>query len=76
MEDYAQLCISACEGHALFSEEWTLSPGESGTLARYVLIAALNRTRRLGRRLAAVFALLSCSCRVQTVGVDHRPVGR
>jgi hypothetical protein len=45
-------------------------------LARYVLVAALNRARRLGRRLAAVFALLSCSCRAQTVGLDHRPVGR
>ena len=63
--------------HALSSaEEWTLWPSESGTFARYVLVAVLNRTRRLGRRLAAVFALLSCSCRAQTVGLDHRPVGR
>jgi len=45
-------------------------------LVRYVLVAALNRVRRLGCRLAAVFALLSCSCRAQTVGLDHRPVGR
>jgi hypothetical protein len=43
---------------------------------RYVLVAALNRARRLGRRLAAVFALLSCSCRAQAVGLGHRLVGR
>jgi hypothetical protein len=41
-------------------------------------LAALNRARRLGRRLAAVFALLACSCRAQTVGLDHpaRRAGR
>ena len=62
--------------HALSSaEEWTLWPSESGTFARYVLVAVLNRTRRLGRRLAAVFALLSCSCRAQTVGL-HYSAGR
>lgn len=35
-------------------------------------------TCRLGRRLAAVFALLSCSYRAQTVGLDHpaRRAGR
>jgi len=59
-----------CTDSALISaEEWTLFPGESGTFAKYVLVAALNRTRRLGRRLAAVFAVLSCSCGAQTVGL-------
>jgi hypothetical protein len=42
----------------------------------YVLVPALNRAHQLRRRLAAVPALLSCGCRKQTVGVDHRPVGR
>jgi len=68
-----------CTDSALISaEEWTLFPGESGTFAKYVLVAALNRTRRLGRRLAAVFALLSRSCGAQTVGPDHpaRRAGR
>ena len=32
--------------------------------------------RELGRRLTAVLALLSYSCRAQTAGLDHRPVGR
>ena len=45
-------------------------------LARYVLVAALNRVRWLGRRLAAVFALLSCSCRAQTVGRSGSPARR
>ena len=46
-----------CTDSALISaEEWTLFPGESGTFAKYVLVAALNRTRRLGRRLAVVVA--------------------
>jgi hypothetical protein len=34
----------------------------SGTLARYVLVAALNRARRLGGVWPRSFALLSCSC--------------
>ena len=34
----------------------TLWPGGSGTLGRYVLVAALNRACQLRRRLAAVFA--------------------
>jgi len=36
----------------------------------------VNRTRRLGWRLAAVFASLSCSCLAQAVGLDHPPGGR
>ena len=39
---------------------------------RYVLVAALNRTRRLGRRLAAVLVLLSCSCRGRRIPVRPR----
>jgi hypothetical protein len=54
----------------------TLQPGGSGTLVRYVSVAALNRARQFRRRLAAVPALLSCACRIQMVGVDDRPVGR
>src|SRR5579862_1007666 len=46
--------------------------------SRERLRGALNRTRRLGRRLAAVFALLSCSCRAQTgrSGSQTRQAGR
>ena len=70
MEDYAWPCINARIGNALISQKSEiLWPGGSGTLVRYVLVAALNRARQLRRRLAAVSALLSCACREQTAGV-------
>jgi hypothetical protein len=43
---------------------------------RYVLVAALNRTADSGGAWPRFPALLSCACREQTAGVDHRPIGR
>jgi hypothetical protein len=51
--------------------------GDTGTLARYVLVAARSCALRLGRRLTAVFALLSCSCRAEgRSGSPARRAGR
>lgn len=58
------------------AEEWDLIAWRVGNAREVRSACALNSACRLPRRLAAVVALLSCSCRVQTVGLDHRPVER